>query len=168
MTFAPRTWVVGEVVAAATLNAEIRDQFSSMFDTWTTYTPAWTASTTNPVLNNGSLTGRYIKIGRTVTCNINLVTGSTTTYGSGNHSFSLPVTAATSGTAVIGHAHILGATSTDRWAGQLVISSGSNSAAPFFPDAAADTRLSWMTAANPVVLAASNQVRMTLVYESAT
>ena len=66
MTFAPRTWVVGEVVDAAMLNAEIRDQFTSMFDAWTPYTPVWSATSTNPTIGNGSITGRYLKVGRTV------------------------------------------------------------------------------------------------------
>ena len=65
---------------------------------WDTYTVAWTAATTNPVLNNGTLTGRYRLIGRTVLCRIHLVAGSSTTFGSGSFRFSLPLTAATTGT----------------------------------------------------------------------
>jgi hypothetical protein len=61
-----------------------------------TYTPAWTAVTTNPVLGNGTLTGRYVQIGKWVHLSIDLVMGSTTTYGSGSYSFSLPVNARTS------------------------------------------------------------------------
>lgn len=166
MTFSPRAWVVGETVTSAMLNAEIRDQFNSMFVAWTAYTPTWTSSSTNPVLGNGTLIGRYMKIGRTVFCNINLITGSTTTYGSGQYSFSLPTTVAASGTAVIGHAHLLGAA--DRWGGQMVISSGATSTGPFFPDGLTNPRLAWMTSAKPETLAANAQLRMTLVYESAT
>jgi len=55
-----------------------------------TYTPTWTAVTTNPVLGNGILNGWYTKIGNTVTVNISLTMGSTTTYGNGVYSFSLP------------------------------------------------------------------------------
>src|SRR5206468_4275165 len=83
-----------EVVTAALLNQEIRDQFLSFFGAWTSYTPAWTASTTNPVVNNGTLNGRYLKIGRTVHNVIDLTTGSTTTYGSGTYAFSMAATAA--------------------------------------------------------------------------
>ena len=61
--------------------------------TWTNYTPTWTATTTDPVLGNGTLAGRYSKIGKTVIGDIILVMGSTTTYGSGVWSFSLPYTA---------------------------------------------------------------------------
>jgi hypothetical protein len=62
--------------------------------TWTSYTPAWTASTTNPVLGNGTLVGRYSKVGKMVDFAIQLTAGSTTTFGSGQWSFSLPFTVA--------------------------------------------------------------------------
>jgi hypothetical protein len=62
--------------------------------TWTAYTPAWTASTTNPVLGNGSLTGRYARSGAMVDYAIKITAGSTTTFGSGPWSLSLPFAAA--------------------------------------------------------------------------
>jgi len=96
MTFAPRTWVVGEVVTAALLNQEIRDQLNSFLGAWTSYTPVWSGSTTNPVLGNGSIGGRYLKVGRSVHAQIKLTTGSTTTYGSGTWRWSLPAAAASS------------------------------------------------------------------------
>jgi len=58
---------------------------------WKTYTPAWTAATTNPVLGNGTLTGQYLQVGKTVHYRIVLTMGSTTTYGSGYYQLSLPV-----------------------------------------------------------------------------
>lgn len=65
---------------------------------WDTYTPTWTAATTNPALGNGTLVGRFRLIGRTVVCRIHLVAGSTTTFGSGAFRFALPLAAATTGT----------------------------------------------------------------------
>jgi hypothetical protein len=62
-------------------------------DEWTDYTPTWTASTTNPVLNNGSIIGRYKQIGKTMFFTIKLTIGSTTTFGSGAWRFTLPATA---------------------------------------------------------------------------
>lgn len=58
-----------------------------------TYTPAWTAATTNPAIGNGTLTGRYMQTGKMVDLEIFLKAGSTTTFGSGNWFFALPVTA---------------------------------------------------------------------------
>lgn len=54
------------------------------------YTPQWTASVTAPVLNNGTLVGKYMKIGQLVVYYLELVPGSTTTFGSGQWFFTLP------------------------------------------------------------------------------
>lgn len=58
---------------------------------WQTYTPAWTAATTAPALGNGTITGRYTQIGKTVYVAVMLAAGTTTTFGSGVYKFSLPV-----------------------------------------------------------------------------
>jgi hypothetical protein len=60
---------------------------------WTEYTPAWSSSGTQPSLGNGTLTGRYTQTGKTVTGIVEWQAGSTTTYGTGNWLFSVPVTA---------------------------------------------------------------------------
>lgn len=60
---------------------------------WQSYAVAWTAATTNPALGNGTLAGAWCKIGRTVFWRVQLVMGSTTTYGSGAWYFSLPTPA---------------------------------------------------------------------------
>ena len=164
MTFAPRTWVVGEVVTAALLNQEIRDQINTIVGAWTTYTPTWTASTTNPALGNGTLVGRYMKVGRTVTAHVNLITGSTTTYGSGVYSFALPATSANAGSTYVGGAHLLG---TDRWMGQWLISPNFSVAGPTFPLTATNTRAGLMSPTLPETLAANAQLRMTCTYEAA-
>lgn len=96
MSTTPRTWVVGEVVTAAELNTEIRDQFNDLFAAWTSYVPAWTAVTTNPVLNNGQLQGRHRLVGKLCHFAIECLFGSSTTAGSGAYSFGLPFTAASS------------------------------------------------------------------------
>jgi len=56
------------------------------------YTPAWTASVSNPVLGNGTISGYYFLIGNLCTAFVTLTTGTTTTYGSGTYYFSLPFT----------------------------------------------------------------------------
>lgn len=59
-----------------------------------TWTPTWTGSITNPAIGNGSIVATYVKLGKS--CNISLLVqmGSTTTFGSGVWSFTLPFTAA--------------------------------------------------------------------------
>ncbi len=103
MTTTPRTWVVGEVVTAALLNQEIRDQLNSFFGAWTDYsgTLVWGAeSGTAPAIGNGTVVARYLKVGRTVDYLHRITMGSTTTYGdggaAGNYYFSLPAAPATS------------------------------------------------------------------------
>jgi hypothetical protein len=58
-----------------------------------TFTPTWTASTTNPTLNNGTLSGRYFRLNKMIFCQIFLQFGSTTAPGSGSYRWALPVTA---------------------------------------------------------------------------
>jgi len=57
---------------------------------YTAYTPSWTASGTAPVLGNGSLTGRYLLVGKICYVQMFFAAGSTTTFGSGEWRFSLP------------------------------------------------------------------------------
>jgi len=57
------------------------------------YTPTWTASSVNPAIGNGTLSGRYIVRGRRYWVDIHLVAGSTTTFGTGTWSFALPFAA---------------------------------------------------------------------------
>jgi hypothetical protein len=64
---------------------------------WSTYTVNWSSGGTQPGLGNGTQSGRYTKIGRTVTFTANIVSGGTTSYGTGNYSLSLPVQAASNG-----------------------------------------------------------------------
>lgn len=74
---------------------------------WQSYTVSWTAATTNPSIGNGTLSGRYVQIGKTVMGSICLKCGSTTTYGSGAWLFGLPKTVANSGTPYLGTFTIL-------------------------------------------------------------
>jgi hypothetical protein len=67
---------------------------SDITTAWTSYTPAWTTDGgTQPVLNNGTITGAYKQIGKTVFVRVKLNAGTTTTFGTGAFQFSLPVSA---------------------------------------------------------------------------
>jgi hypothetical protein len=167
MTFAPRTWVVGETVTAALMNQEIRDQLNSFFGAWTSYTPTWTASTTNPTLGNGTLNGRYLKTGRTIHNIIELTAGSTTTYGSGTYAFSLAATAASSLNQV-DSAQALGGSS--RYAGQILVGPGASTAACYFPDSGLTpvSRLSTMSPTVPFTWANGFIMRANATFEAAS
>lgn len=56
---------------------------------WTSYTPTWTASV-NPAIGNGTLTGAYLIMGKTLFFRIYMLAGTTTTFGTGEWSFGLP------------------------------------------------------------------------------
>lgn len=58
---------------------------------WVAFTPVWTSTGTAPVLNNGTLTGAVMLIGRTVFFRLRFTSGTTTTYGTGAWIFSLPI-----------------------------------------------------------------------------
>lgn len=81
----------GQVLTAATMN--------SIGAAWETWTPALTASTTNPTLGTGSTTtGRYGRINKTVFGNCRIIFGTSgVNAGSGFYFVSLPVTAQASG-----------------------------------------------------------------------
>jgi len=159
----PRTWVVGEVVTAAQLNTEIRDQFNDLFAAWATYTPTWTATTTNPTLGNGTLNGRYKQIGKTVHLAIELTFGSTTTPGTGTYAFALPATATSSVARIL-----TGQAVTSGGRGDLTcVIAGGTTVAPFAPSAASPPT-SQLTGSGmfSAAWAAGNFIRIDGTYET--
>lgn len=93
----PRTYTTGEIVTAATLNTDHRDNLNDLrlaWAAWTAFTPTWTAETTNPVIGNGTLAGAYLLMGKTLFVNIYVKAGSTTTFGAGEWRFALPASLA--------------------------------------------------------------------------
>jgi hypothetical protein len=63
----------------------------------TVYTPTWTASVSNPAIGDGSLSGRYIRRGKLCLLRMQMIAGASTTFGSGNWSFSIPFQVAAGG-----------------------------------------------------------------------
>lgn len=57
---------------------------------FTSYTPAWTAGTSNPSIGNGTITGAYRRTGTWVLGFISVTAGTTTTFGSGEYFWSIP------------------------------------------------------------------------------
>lgn len=86
---------------------------------WSTYTPVWTAGTTNPVLGvGGTLTGRYRVVGKTANITIVMVAGAATTFGFGGWRFSLPFTPRING---LLSAFVNDSSAGSRWAGSARI-----------------------------------------------
>lgn len=57
-----------------------------------TYSPTWTASTP-PAIGDGTIAGTYMRFGKMVYAHIKITAGSTTTFGAGEYTVSLPYTA---------------------------------------------------------------------------
>lgn len=83
-------------------NSDGANSGNEMYFTSQVYTPTWTGN--SPAIGNGTLNGQYIRKGQKCSVNIQLVAGSTTTFGSGAWSFSLPYTAASR--RQVGSAHV--------------------------------------------------------------
>lgn len=82
------TFAAGKTLPGATLEA--------LVDGWTNYTPAWTGSTTDPVIVNGTIAGRYKRQGSLVHFAMFYTAGAGDTFGSGFYSMSVPVAASAS------------------------------------------------------------------------
>jgi hypothetical protein len=163
VTFGPKTWIVGETVSAALLNQEIRDQFASIFDAWTPYTPTWTAST-NPSIGSGTIAGRYLKVGRTCHVEIRQSHAGNTTYGAGGYTWSLPFPSA-AGVDYLGVARLVGAAA---WNGQTIMTGGSSGFNATFPTSATDSRSATLAATVPETLTAASVIRLYITYQTAS
>lgn len=75
---------------------------------WTAYVPIWgTTGGSGSSIGNGSLSGRFQQVGRTVNVKAQITMGSTTTYGTSQWTLSLPVPAvSTSALRTIFHARV--------------------------------------------------------------
>jgi hypothetical protein len=86
----PRTWTASEVVTAAQLNQEIRDNLLAAFplgiDAWTAYTP----TLANITLGNGTMVAAYQRVGRMIFYRAKFTFGSTSAVGT-DPTITLPV-----------------------------------------------------------------------------
>lgn len=73
---------------------------------YSSYTPTWGATGVAPATGNGTLVGRYLQIGKFVHYTISLTMGSTTTFGTGEWFFSLPVASSAGITVPVGQTYL--------------------------------------------------------------
>lgn len=80
-------------------NAWLDSVYDSIEDDWArdTYTPTWGNTGTANSIGNGSILGRYFKVGDMVHFVVVITFGSTTTVGNGTQTVTLPTSAATLG-----------------------------------------------------------------------
>lgn len=72
---------------------------------YSSYTPTWASSGTQPAFGNATVTARYAQLGKFVHVAISIQFGSTSTFGTGNYTLSVPVNFA-GGQAICGFARI--------------------------------------------------------------
>jgi hypothetical protein len=78
-------------ISATTISATTFYLSGSQLETlWTSYSPNWTASSSNPSIGDGTIEGYYKLIGKTCFVRGNIAMGSTTTFGSGEWYVELP------------------------------------------------------------------------------
>lgn len=88
------TQINGNLINAATASLASTASYVTTYEgAWSSYTPSWTAASSNPAIGNGTLQGWYKVVGKTCFVRGNIVMGSTTTYGSGEWYVSMPFTA---------------------------------------------------------------------------
>jgi hypothetical protein len=133
---------------------------------WANYTPVWTGATTNPVLNDGSIAGRYKQIGKTVFVEFYLKAGASTTFGSGNWSFTLPVTADSTHLLGASSGHISGLMWSQDASVPAAFSAQVVTAGATFHIAGGDSTL-FFDSATPFAWATNDNVRGSFFYEAA-
>ncbi len=103
--------------------ADLLAIFPGGVDAAASYIPVWRSSGTQPVLGNGSVTGAYYKIGRLVYYAATLSIGSTSTFGTGSYTLSLPFVPSNI-SVPLGHATIIDASGGVRFNRYMIATGG--------------------------------------------
>lgn len=149
------------LAAGAITDIDDFSPYQALTGAWTDWssTFAWTATSVNPAVGNGTKSAKYIQVGKLVIFTASIIMGTTTTYGTGTWLFSVPFTSATTDL----HAGVSWlvdqGTATNRQPGVVRFNTTSNvtitggSGGP-------------VAAAIPFTWASTDRIGFTLVYES--
>lgn len=139
---------------------------STLGRAWASYTPAWTSNGTAPSLMNGTFTGLWTQVGKTVFFRFDLTFGSSTTFGTGAYRFGIPVPAVAlstnHGLNVTGYAENAGIQGLLVTAGQYV----STTAIVLLTHDAAKGNSVAFAADNPIVWGSGDFIRCSGFYEA--
>lgn len=157
------------IAAGANIEADDIADLDTRLDTieagaWTAYTPVWAATGTAVSLGNGTIVGRYYQVGKLVVASVRLLAGSTTTFGTGTYSFTLPVAAATTSSLFrvgSGYCRDTSATSAGHFPAIAIIDTASPSVAILANVNAI------VGATTPFTWANTDHLQFTIVYEAA-
>jgi hypothetical protein len=96
ITDSPAGHLLGQNLATA-IDADVAALYAQVtalapiLGNWTPYVPAWTSTGTPPAIGNGLLEGRFMHAGKLAVATGRMLAGTTTTFGTGVYSMSLPV-----------------------------------------------------------------------------
>lgn len=135
------------------------DALQALTDPWTSFTPTWGGTTTNPVLNNGSITASYLQDGKFVVFKGKITMGSSTTFGSGIWTVTVPVNAVD--ITAIGQGLAKDSSPTNGF--PLIAEFRSVSQLQFWPNNASGQ----VTNAAPLTWASGDSLNWTIIYEAA-
>jgi hypothetical protein len=96
------------------------------------YVPVWFTSGVAPVLGNGTIAGRFRKVGLDTFIQVMLTMGTTTTYGTGFFAFDLAGTANAAATDALGSARLFDTSAGTHYSATCVVGAGVNFAKLLF------------------------------------
>lgn len=158
--FTPTPLAAGTFPTAAQLNESGADAWTDIQAAWDSYTATWTGSTTNPVIGDGTITGVYMRVGKTIHYRVTVTIGSTTTLGSGGYFLSLPVASASPNNVPIGVGSVFD-TSTGALYGRVAIQQSTTRVHLY------DNSNGRVNPTTPIALAAGDVISATGTYEAA-
>ncbi len=92
MTYTPNTpWVDGSGGGTPLSAARLNNMEAGISPTYIAYTPTWTSTGSAPAIGNAVVTARYVQIGKLVHAYGEITFGSSSTFGTGDFMFALPV-----------------------------------------------------------------------------
>lgn len=131
------------------------------------YTPTWTGALANPTIGNGTITGSYTQFGKLVIAEARIDPGSTTTFGSGTYSMTVPVAMKPASTSVerrqIGTGFLIDGNAGPR-SYVMAVQQYDATTAVFVPDNNSGARWS---PTSPFLFDQNSEFRMLLTYEAA-
>ena len=148
--------VTGDINASAAIRIA-----GNSIGTWTSWTPTWTSTGTNPAIGNGFIGGNYTRVGKLIVADAHIFAGSTTTYGTGVYVVSLPVTGVTN-SSLTGTVSFL-----DASAGYVAYHGTSIFNSTTAIEFRIGNGLGLWSPTVPVTMANGDQVRFTIVYQAA-
>lgn len=152
--------VGGKITAGTYWNGQV-DALIDGFQAGTSYTP--TLGGTSWSLGNGTVSGTYTQIGKQVFFNSTVTFGSTSGYGSGSLTISLPATPVATH---IGHCRAFDTSAGTSYGGELIISTA-GTATPLVTPAAAGGSSRGLISTVPFTWATGDSVTITGYFEAA-